>query len=429
MHARLARLTDALKDSARGSTGAGTHRLRGLLVVAEVALAIVLLAGAGLMIRSMQKLTAIDPGFDARGVLTLNASVPRLPAPAPAAPPAPGQPPPAPPLFVVSGHDLLERVRAVPGVVSASLASDTPLTGGGSAVFYTAEGDATTDAQTMPRAYVHRVTPEFFETLGMPLDAGRTFDAGELRADSTAVIVSRGVVVRFWPGQPPLGKRIKPGSPTSSAPWFTIVGVVPEVKYRGLPENPTGDPDLYFPAVDRSPQRVIVRTSLDPAAVSGAVTAAIRGAHPGIVVYGAAPLEDLVAAQTAAPRFTAWVLGVFAGTALLLSVVGIYGVMSYLVAQRTREFGIRLALGARRADIVRAVLGQGTALIGAGAAIGIAATLLLARLLGDLLYQVTPTDASAGVAVVVLVGVAVVACTVPALRATRVDPVVALRAE
>jgi putative ABC transport system permease protein len=429
MHARLSRLADALKDSARGSTGVASHRLRAALVVAEVALAIVLLVGAGLMIRSLQKLTAIDPGFDAGGILTLTASVPRQPAAAPAPSPAAGQPAPPPPPFVASGREILERVRAVAGVASASLVSDIPLSGNSSAVFYSAEGDTTSGAQTAPRAYVHRVSPEFFDTLRMPLERGRTFEAQEMRADNTSVIVSAGVTQRFWPNQSAIGKRLKLGGPASTAPWLTIVGVVPEVKYRALPENPTRDPDLYFPAVDRSPQSVLVRTTGDPAALTAAVSAAIRGVHPAIVVYNAAPLDELVAAQTSVSRFTTWVLGIFAAAALVLSIVGIYGVMAYLVAQRTREFGIRLALGAARADIVRVVLRQGMVLIAVGAAIGIGAALALARLLQSVLYQVTPLDSSAGVAVVTLVGVALLACTVPAIRATRVDPVDALRAE
>jgi hypothetical protein len=281
----------------------------------------------------------------------------------------------------------------------------------------------------MPRAYVHRVTPDFFDTLRMPIVAGRTFDAAELSPNSTAVIVSRAVVDRFWPGDPPLGKRIKIGPPTSTAPWLTIVGVVPEVNYRGLPLNPTQDPDLYFPLVDRSPLAVLARTDGDPALLTASVTAAIRAAHPSLVIYGPTTLGALVDAQTSIPRFTAWVIGVFAAAALLLSVIGVYGVMSYLVARQTREFGIRLALGARRADIVGVVLRHGAWLIGAGAAIGITATLLLTRMLDTLLYEVAPTDAAAGVGVFALVVTAFIACTVPAIKATRVDPVVALRSE
>jgi putative ABC transport system permease protein len=426
MHVRWVKLSDTLKETGRGSTGIRSQRLRAALVVAEVALAIVLLIGAGLMIRSVQKLTAIDPGFQADHLLTLNASIPRLPAPAVS--PAPGTPP-APPPMVVSADTLLTHIRAVPGVTAASLASDLPLGASASAVFYSAEGDATAGAQTMPRAYVHRVTPEFFDTMGMVLKAGRTFHPGEATPDSPAVIVSESVIRRFWANQDPIGKRIKLGAPNSENPWLTIVGVVGEVKYRGLPANPTADPDLYFPALDRPIPGLLIRTSVEPSSVTAAVRAAIRRAHPSIVVYNVSPMVDLVKAQTAASTFTTWILGLFAMTALVLSVVGIYGVMSFLVAQRTREFGIRLALGATRRELVGVVLKQGTHLIAVGAVIGVVLSLGLSRLLGNLLYGVTAMDVASAMAILVLVVVAIVACAVPAARATRVDPVIALRNE
>jgi hypothetical protein len=281
----------------------------------------------------------------------------------------------------------------------------------------------------MPRAYVHRVTPEFFATLRMPIEAGRTFEDTELTLSSPSVIVSRAVVDRFWPGQDPVGKRIKLGGPAATAPWLTIVGVVPEVKYRALPANPTRDPDLYFPAVDRSPQGLVIRTAIDPVTITDATRAAIRGAHPALVVYGVSTLEALASAQTAPSRFTAWVLGLFAAAALLLSVVGIYGVMSYLVAQRTREFGIRLALGATRGQVVRAVLRQGATLVAIGAGLGVLGAVAGAKSIEGLLFNVSVIDWSGAMGAATLVVVALLACVVPAIRATRVDPVVALRAE
>jgi hypothetical protein len=239
--------------------------------------------------------------------------------------------------------------------------------------------------------------------------------------------VSEGAARRFWPDQAAVGKRIKLGAATSQNPWLTIVGVVGEVKYRGLPANPTADPDLYFPALDRTVQGVLIRTSVEPSSVTAAVRAAVRRAHPAIVVYNVSTMSELVKAQTAASTFTSWILGLFAATALVLSVVGLYGVMSFLVAQRTREFGIRLALGATRGELVGVVLKQGTRLIAIGAGIGLLGSLGLSKLLGDLLYGVTAIDVSSGMAMLVLVVVAVLACAVPAFRATRVDPVVALK--
>ena len=425
MHTRLPRLGDALKTSSRGgSSGLRSQRFRSALVIVEVALAVVLLAGAGLMIRSIQKLAAIDPGFEAANVLMVNATIPRqttLPTTpgGPAAPPAP---------FVTSHTDLLERLRAVPGVEAASLASDLPF-GGASAVFYSAEGDATVAAETMPRAYIHRVTPEFFATLRIRLEAGRTFLPAEEKPDSPAVIVSHNVTRRFWPHQDPTGKRIKLGAPGSQNPFMTIVGVVDEVKYRGLPENPTADPDLYLPYIDRATQGIIVRTRVEPSSAASAVRAAVRDGNASILTFNASTLTDVVAQQSSASRFTSWLLTVFAATALVLSVVGLYGIMSYLVAQRTREFGIRLALGASRAEIVRRVLRDGTWRVAIGAAIGLAATTGLARLLAGLVYGVGTFDISSLLAVATLVVVAIAACGIPAVRATRVDPAIALRSE
>ena len=431
LHARRGRLSDALKESSRGgSEGRRSQRLRSGLIVAEVALAVVLFIGAGLMIRSTQRLAAVDPGFDPSGLLTVSVSVPRQAPPAGQPQAAPGQPPPPPPPFVLPGRELIERVRSVPGVTSVSLVSDVPLTGAGSAVFYSAEGDTTTDAQTVPRAFVHRVSPAFFETLRLPL-RGRTFDEREATPTSTVVIVSEALITRFWPNQDPIGKRIRIGAPsaTTPAPWLTIVGVVPETKYRALPANPTADPDIFLPALDRSPQPIIIRSSLPPTTVLPAVRAAIRQGQPAVAVFATRTIDELIAQQTSATRFTTWVLGLFAGTALILSVIGIYGVMSYLVAQRTREFGIRLALGASRRQIVGAVLWHGITLIAIGALSGIVLIVPLSRLFQSLLFEVTALDASSAYAIALLVAAALVACVVPAVRATRVDPAIALRAQ
>jgi predicted permease len=281
----------------------------------------------------------------------------------------------------------------------------------------------------MPRAYIHRVTPEFFATLRIRLEAGRTFLPSEERTDSQAVVVSHDVTRRFWPNQDPIGKRIKFGAPGSQNPWLTIVGVVDEVKYRGLPENPTRDPDLYLPYVDRATQGVIVRTRVEPSSLASPVRAAIRDGNASILTFNAQTLAEVVAQQSSASRFTSWLLSVFAATALVLSVVGLYGVMSYLVAQRTREFGIRLALGASRVEIVSRVLRDGMWRVAIGAVIGLAATTGLARVLAGLVYSVGTFDISSLLAVVMLVVAAIAACGVPAVRATRVDPAIALRSE
>jgi predicted lysophospholipase L1 biosynthesis ABC-type transport system permease subunit len=242
--------------------------------------------------------------------------------------------------------------------------------------------------------------------------------------------VSERLVQRFWPAQDPVGKRIKFGNAASNNPWMSIVGVVGEVKYRGLPDNPTADPDIYMPFADRNQQVAIaLRTSVPPESLVTAVRAAIRAADPSIPVYSVASLENLIANQTSQSRFTMWLMGVFAGVALALAAIGIYGVMSYLVSQRTREIGIRLALGAEGNDILRLVVGNGARLVGLGILIGVIAAFALQRLVASLMFGVTTTDAASAIAVAVLGVVALIACYVPALRATRVSPLHALRYE
>ena len=427
LQARSVDLNSALKETGRGSDGQRSQRLRSVLVVAELSMAVVLLVGAGLMIRSVRNLMALDPGFEPGAMLTLRVSVPRAPAPASATPPAPGTPQ-APPEPVVRGRVLLERIRAIPGVSEVALGTDLPLDGNASANLFSAEGQPPLNAQNNPRCYVHRVSPEFFSTLKIPLVAGRTFTDAEMTAASPAVVVSERVVKRFWPGQDPIGKRIKFGGLTSTNPWLSIVGVAGEVKYRGLPENPTGDPDIYLPFVDRNSQFALaVRATVPPSSLVAPLRAIVRSVDPSIPIYQVSSMDEMIQGQTSQSRFTMWLMGVFAAVALALSVIGIYGVMSYLVTQRTREIGIRLALGAGGRDILRLVVGNGARLIGAGIAIGLAAAFALQRLVASLLFGVTAADTASGVAVVVLAVVALIACYVPALRATHVDPLNALR--
>jgi putative ABC transport system permease protein len=286
-------------------------------------------------------------------------------------------------------------------------------------------------AQNIPRAYIHRASPGFFQTLHIPFLAGRTFTEQEMQGTSNVAIVSEAVVKRFWPGQDPIGKRIKPGDAQSRSQWWTIVGVVNDMKYRGLPNNPTADPDVFVPFSERQRQFTLVaRTPLDPASIAQAVRKVVRDADPTSVVYGMSTMEKMVAEQTARFRFTGWLMGIFAACALLLALIGIYGVMSYTVARRTPEIGIRVALGAGAGDVLRLVLGRGLLLIAGGLAVGIAGALGLTRLLKGLLYGVSATDLpSYGLAAALLAAVAVAACLVPAARAIRIHPAMALRNE
>jgi predicted permease len=273
------------------------------------------------------------------------------------------------------------------------------------------------------------VSPEFFRTLRIPFLAGRTFSDTEAHDGAPVAIVSESLTKRFWPGQDPIGKRIKPGPPDSKIPWMTIVGVVNELKYRGVPNNPTADPDLFIPlsGAVRSPA-VLIRTKGAPGALAPAVRRVLREADATTVIYGVRTLEDLMARETANSRFTGWVMGIFAGTALVLAMIGIYGVMSYSVARRTREIGIRMALGAGRGQVLGMIAAGGMSLTLAGLVLGAMLAAALARLIDTLLYNVSPGDPIAFLAAAgVMALVALAACLGPAARATRIAPARALR--
>jgi len=422
VHSRMAGLHTALKESSgRTSAGKAPQRFRNALVVAEVSLTLVLLIGAGLLIRSFRAIAALDPGFDPDHLLSVSISRYRGPQPDAAAP--------AP--TAVSIQQILDRIRALPSVQTAAAATDLPLSGIDEAIFYTAEGQPPVTAKNRPRAYIHRVTPDFFAALQTKLVAGRTFSAEEMKPDSGVVMVSENVAKRLWHSQDPLDKRIKGGGPDASSPWLRIIGVVGEMKYRGLPDNPTADPDIYRPLPDLERDiLLLVRTSLDPASLSAAVRSAIHDVDRTIPVYNIATMSERIGEQTARNRFTSWLMGIFAAVALLLAVVGVYGVMSYAVTRRTQEIGVRMALGANRPQVLLLIVGQGLPLILTGIVVGLAVSFGLTRLIATLLYGVTPTDTftfASVTALLVVVGLS--ACWLPALRASRIDPLEALRHE
>jgi hypothetical protein len=302
---------------------------------------------------------------------------------------------------------------------------------GANAVFYAAEGMGEVDATNRPRAFFHRVTPGYVETLGLRVAQGRTFDASDLVADSNRVMVTTAMAQRFWPGQSAVGRRIKLGDLTSENPWLTIVGVVNDANLRGIPQNPTRDPDIFMPF--NTPARafaVLLRTDGDPASLSRPATDVLRRRDAGTAVFLVRPLTDLVAQQLSASRFLTWLTGVFAATALTLAIIGIYGLLGYWVGQRTREIGVRAALGAGRGRLLALVVGHGLVLAVVGVMAGGLAAIGLGRFVETQLYSVQPLDvvsfaATAGV----MIATALAASLIPALRALRIDPIAALRGE
>jgi putative ABC transport system permease protein len=415
-------LSQSLRDGAVAARGAGRVATLRLIVIAEVALAVALLVGAALLGRSFAALLDFDPGFSADRVLTLRIQLP-LPAAGQTAPAAPAN-------DGASTLALLDTLRALPGVERASFTTSVPLSDA-SAIFYSADGPPAADAANRPRAYVHRIAPGYFETLGIRFADGRDFTSSEMGVDSTAVIVTRKVAERFWPGQSAIGRRIKRGDPTSDAPWLTIVGVVEDANLRGIPRNPTPDPDLFFPFNQRARFfNAVMRTHGEPGSVATAARAALRNAEPGVAVFDIRALDALVAAQLAPARFLSWLTGAFAAVALALAVIGVYGMLSYWVRRRTAEIGLRSALGANRGQLLSLVVGQAMAIAVAGVAIGALLAAALSSLMATQLFVVKPLDwISFAAAASVMLAAAIVASVAPALRALRLDPLLALRSQ
>ncbi|HEY6292263.1 MAG TPA: ABC transporter permease [Terriglobia bacterium] len=405
-----------VKESGRGLT-AGT-RLRGVrraLIIGEFALTLILLSSAGLLIRSFVRLTAVKPGFDPQNVLTMNLTLP----------PTKYQTEAQMKAFLAA---VLERVRALPGVKGAGTGFGVPLGSGGILA-----GDFEIEGQLVPAhgnyASKQVVSPGYLQALGIPLLEGREFSENDTATSRPVAIVNHDFARRFWPGGHAVGHRIRPfGS------WYTIVGVVGDVRQWGLAQDAPLAIDLPY---SQSPQpfflsaaTLVVRTPSDPLAMANAVRQEVQVVDPEMPVFDVTSMEQLVYRSVAEPRFDTLLLGSFAALALILASVGIYGVVSYSVTQRTHEIGIRMALGAERIDVLKPVVSEGLGLTLAGVGIGLIGALILTRFLANLLYGVRPTDLVTFVAVsMVLTGVAAFASYVPARRATRIDPMVALRYE
>jgi len=418
-------LAHDLREGAIESRGGGSGRTLQAIVAVQIAVTVTLLVGAALFGRSFAALAKFDPGFEPMGVLSMRVQLPVV-AGAQAGPPPQGE-------GVDAGAPalaLLEDLRGLPGVTQAALASAIPL-GGQGAIFYAAEGMGAVDATNRPRAYLHRVSPGYVETIGLRLVEGRAFGATDLGANATNVMVTMAMAQRFWPGQSAIGRRIKSGDLSSESPWWTIVGVLRDANLRGIPVNPTKDPDIFLPFNERSRGfAVLLKTSGDPKLLIKPASDMMRRRDAGVAVFSQLPLSALVDQQLAASRFLTWLTSVFAATALTLAIIGIYGLLAYSVGQRTREIGVRAALGANRGQVMGLVVGQGLMLAMIGVVAGGVAAAGLGRFVETQLYAVQPLDivSFAGTAGV-MIATAFIASLVPALRALRIDPINALRGE
>jgi len=412
-------LNEALKENARSATGSRRrHRLRAALVVAEVALAVVLLSGAGLTITSLLRMQQVNPGFNPEQITVFDLSLP------------PQKYPDANRQAMFYGH-LCERLAAAPGVKASGGISHLPLSGRNWGSAYTIEGQEATRSADVQIGNTRVITPGYFRTLEVPLLTGRDFADTDTGGAPGVIIIDATLARRFFANGDPLGQRIKLGGPDSTAPWMTIVGVAGEVKHYGLDQNIR--PGYYLPYAQhaRASLTMTVRTSVaDPASVAAALRRAVHELDPDLPVTQLRTMPEVVSQSFWEQSFASWLLGLFSAIGIALAAVGIYSVMAYSVAQRTHELGIRLALGAQRADVLKLVVRQGMGAVGLGMILGVVANVGVLRLIASQLYEISALDLPtyAGAALFIL-GVALAACFLPARRATRVDPVVALRCE
>ena len=424
LNLRQVNLSQAFREESRsGTAGRGARAMRRVLVAGQVGLAFMLLIGAGLLLTSFQRVLAINPGFEPSNVLTARVA-------------APGSRYPDDATLRTFANRFLEKVRAVPGVQQAGLTSNLPFGGDYSDSVILAEGYRMAPGESLISPFQIRVSPGYFESMGIKLRSGRVFNDSDTERSAGVIIVDERLARRFWPGQDPVGRRMfKPdnakdlANPGPEARWFTVVGVVSEVRITGLIETEDRVGAYYFPAAQDPPRylTLTVRTAGDPTALTPAIRRELAAIDRELPLYGVLTMDQRMSESLVDRRTPMMLAATFAGVALFLAAIGIYGVLAYQVSQRTREIGIRMALGSDARGIFRLVLSEGMLLLGVGLTLGLAGAFLVSRAMQSQLYGVGAMDPVVLSAVAgVLAMVALAACTVPARRAARIDPVVAL---
>ena len=410
-------LRGALNDSGRGTSSGSHHRLRNTLVVVEVALALLLLTGAGLLLQSFARLSRVNPGVQPERLLTAAITLPNSAYPKPEN-------------VALFQDQLLTRIRALPGVRGASTVFPLPLSGSNVTTSFDIEEHPKPEAQR-DASPVRVAGSDYFQTMGVSLVRGRLFDSSDHLKSKEVMIINERFAEKFFPGENPIGKRMQPSFSLTDddGPMREIIGIVSNVKHQSLRTDFT--PEMYIPA-SQFPigflSLVVRTTTSQPTALTASIRNTLAQVDSGVPLTRVRLFEDYIAKSLARPRFNAFLLSIFAGVALLLTAIGIYGVMAYSVAQRRQEIGIRMALGAQKQDVLRMVVGGGMKLTALGVLIGLTAALALTRLLGNMLYGMQPFDGPTLTAVALLLAlIALLACWLPARRAAGVNPLVALR--